>query len=304
MRKASEHGAGVDGRSSRVRRGPRAARARSRTRDGRCGAAPRKAAPRADGPAIAAPRARPPRPLTAGGHAAARAWRRRRRDRAALWARRGLALARAARPHHAGDAAAAALPRLLRGAALRSRRPRSPSRSSRSTCFADVAHQDAARAKQALGDIDGAAAHLRLAARIGPRQPQGVPLVDARQPVSSWRAGTTRRSARSPARRAGARRTSRSTRGTSRSRSCASGERGGGARRADRALSPACPRARATAASSSGSWPTTTALGRGAALPRSLRQAQHLGRGARARDRARRGDRGCAPRRWRPSPNG
>lgn len=32
----------------------------------------------------------------------------------------------------------------------------------------DVAHQDAARAKQALGDIDGAAGHLRLAARISP----------------------------------------------------------------------------------------------------------------------------------------
>jgi len=32
----------------------------------------------------------------------------------------------------------------------------------------DVAHQDAARARQALGDIDGAAGHLRLAARLGP----------------------------------------------------------------------------------------------------------------------------------------
>jgi tetratricopeptide (TPR) repeat protein len=32
----------------------------------------------------------------------------------------------------------------------------------------DVAHQDAARAKQARGDIEGAAAHLRLAARLGP----------------------------------------------------------------------------------------------------------------------------------------
>lgn len=32
----------------------------------------------------------------------------------------------------------------------------------------DVAHQDAARAKQAAGDVDGAAGHLRLAARIGP----------------------------------------------------------------------------------------------------------------------------------------
>ncbi|HVY48275.1 MAG TPA: tetratricopeptide repeat protein, partial [Minicystis sp.] len=32
----------------------------------------------------------------------------------------------------------------------------------------DVAHQDIARAMQALGDVDGAAGHLRLAARIGP----------------------------------------------------------------------------------------------------------------------------------------
>lgn len=32
----------------------------------------------------------------------------------------------------------------------------------------DVAHQDAARARQALGDVDGAARHLRLAARVGP----------------------------------------------------------------------------------------------------------------------------------------
>jgi tetratricopeptide (TPR) repeat protein len=32
----------------------------------------------------------------------------------------------------------------------------------------DVAHQDAARAAQALGDIDAAAGHLRLAARTGP----------------------------------------------------------------------------------------------------------------------------------------
>jgi tetratricopeptide (TPR) repeat protein len=34
--------------------------------------------------------------------------------------------------------------------------------------LSDVAHQDAARAKQALGDIDGAVGHLRLAARTGP----------------------------------------------------------------------------------------------------------------------------------------
>jgi tetratricopeptide (TPR) repeat protein len=34
--------------------------------------------------------------------------------------------------------------------------------------LSDVAHQDAARAKQAAGDIEGAAGHLRLAARTGP----------------------------------------------------------------------------------------------------------------------------------------
>ncbi len=34
--------------------------------------------------------------------------------------------------------------------------------------LADVAHQDAARAKQAQGDVEGAACHLRLAARVGP----------------------------------------------------------------------------------------------------------------------------------------
>jgi tetratricopeptide (TPR) repeat protein len=32
----------------------------------------------------------------------------------------------------------------------------------------DVVHQDAARAAQALGDVDAAAGHLRLAARVGP----------------------------------------------------------------------------------------------------------------------------------------
>jgi len=32
----------------------------------------------------------------------------------------------------------------------------------------DVVHQDCARAKQAMGDLDGAIVHLRLAARLGP----------------------------------------------------------------------------------------------------------------------------------------
>jgi tetratricopeptide (TPR) repeat protein len=34
--------------------------------------------------------------------------------------------------------------------------------------LSDVAHQDAARAHQALGDVDAAAAHLRIAARVSP----------------------------------------------------------------------------------------------------------------------------------------
>lgn len=34
--------------------------------------------------------------------------------------------------------------------------------------LADVMHQDAARAMQALGDVDGAAGHLRIASRVAP----------------------------------------------------------------------------------------------------------------------------------------
>lgn len=45
----------------------------------------------------------------------------------------------------------------------------------------EFAHQDAARAKQALGDIDGAAAHLRMAARVGPPK---------RRPFHWWTLGS------------------------------------------------------------------------------------------------------------------
>jgi tetratricopeptide (TPR) repeat protein len=45
----------------------------------------------------------------------------------------------------------------------------------------EFAHQDAARAKQALGDVDGAAAHLRMAARVGPPK---------RRPFHWWTLGS------------------------------------------------------------------------------------------------------------------
>jgi hypothetical protein len=38
----------------------------------------------------------------------------------------------------------------------------------------DVVHQDAARAALALGDLDGAAGHLRLAARVGSARQSGA----------------------------------------------------------------------------------------------------------------------------------
>ncbi len=45
----------------------------------------------------------------------------------------------------------------------------------------DVMHQDAARAKQAFGDVDGAIGHLRLAARLGPAR---------RRPFHYWTLGS------------------------------------------------------------------------------------------------------------------
>lgn len=46
----------------------------------------------------------------------------------------------------------------------------------------DVVHQDVARARQALGDIDGAATHLRMAARVGPA---------SRRAFHQWTLGST-----------------------------------------------------------------------------------------------------------------
>ena len=59
--------------------------------------------------------------------------------------------------------------------------------------LADVAHQDAARACQALGDVERAMGHLRLAARSCPASRARIPLVDARGPALSRRALRTSR---------------------------------------------------------------------------------------------------------------
>ena len=87
---------------------------------------------------------------------------------------------RAAPSNDAGDAPAAALPLILRAAPFRER-PRRPEQGVALAVLPDVAHQDAARAHQALGDIEGAVVHLRLAARTGPA---------SRRPFHWWTLGS------------------------------------------------------------------------------------------------------------------
>lgn len=85
----------------------------------------------------------------------------------ALWARRGLAVRR-----RLDATTQAMLLRQLYLAYYEERRFEKALEVSRQAVelavLPDVAHQDAARAAQALGDIEGAAGHLRLAARTGP----------------------------------------------------------------------------------------------------------------------------------------
>ena len=85
----------------------------------------------------------------------------------ALWARRGLACAR-----RLDATIQSMLLRQLYLAYYEDRRFAKALDVSRQnielSVLPDVAHQDAARAAQALGDLDAAASHLRLAARTGP----------------------------------------------------------------------------------------------------------------------------------------
>jgi len=84
-----------------------------------------------------------------------------------LWARRGLAL-----PVRIDRTTKAMLLRQLYLAYYEERRFQKAADVAEqlisTAVLPDVAHQDAARAKHALGDVEGAAGHLRLAARIGP----------------------------------------------------------------------------------------------------------------------------------------
>ncbi len=163
MRKASEHGDSVDGARS-VRTGSRGRRTKSTAttvaggggeapREKRAGNAPRRRAPAA---AALTPEEMLRRALGAETP----------RSRA-LWARRGLSLR--------GPLDRTTQAMLLRQLYLAYFETRRFERAAEVAdqvlslgVLRDVAHQDAARARQALGDIDGAVGHLRLAARTGP----------------------------------------------------------------------------------------------------------------------------------------
>jgi cytochrome c-type biogenesis protein CcmH/NrfG len=85
----------------------------------------------------------------------------------AMWARRGLA-----KPGSLDPTTQAMLLRQLYLSYYETRRFKEAAQVGEQAAelgvLPDVLHQDVARAKQALGDIDGAAGHLRLAARVGP----------------------------------------------------------------------------------------------------------------------------------------
>ncbi len=125
--------------------------------------------------------------------------------------------------------------------------------------LSDVAHQDAARAKQALGDIEGAVGHLRWRRARG-RRAGGRSTGGRWAACITWRAGTTRRSAR----------LARAARWGTRDKplyqghlavvQCESGKAVERARRADRSARR-CRQARGTAGSCSGRWPTSTIAG-------------------------------------------
>ncbi|WP_437597829.1 tetratricopeptide repeat protein [Sorangium sp. So ce590] len=162
MRKASEHGDSVDGARS-VRTGSRGRRTKSTatTVAGSGGDAPREKR------AGNAPRRRAPPPALTSEEMLRRALGAETPRSRALWARRGLSLR--------GPLDRTTQAMLLRQLYLAYFETRRFERAAEVAdqvlalgVLRDVAHQDAARAKQALGDIEGAVGHLRLAARTGP----------------------------------------------------------------------------------------------------------------------------------------
>jgi tetratricopeptide (TPR) repeat protein len=146
--------------SRRVPEGARGGRSASRRRDR---SAPPDDPPRAARAPAAARAKAPPSPEDALHRAMIAATARSR----ALWARRGLASrAPLDRTTHA------MLLRQLYLALFEQRRFQDAAEIAEQALafdvLRDVLHQDVARARQALGDVDGAIGHLRLAARVSP----------------------------------------------------------------------------------------------------------------------------------------
>lgn len=162
MRKASEHGDSVDGaRSVRPGSGGRRTKSTATTVAGSGEDAPREKR------AGSAPRRRAPAAALTPEEMLRRALGAETPRSRALWARRGLSLR--------GPLDRTTQAMLLRQLYLAYFETRRFERAAEVAdqvlalgVLRDVAHQDAARAKQALGDIEGAVGHLRLAARTGP----------------------------------------------------------------------------------------------------------------------------------------
>ncbi|WP_437286132.1 tetratricopeptide repeat protein [Sorangium sp. So ce406] len=169
MRKASEHGDSVGGARA-VRGGSGGASRRTKPGAGAIagsgGEAGLEDAPRKKRPS-SAPRRRAPAASLTPEEMLRRALGAETPRSRALWARRGLSLR-----GPLDRTTQAMLLRQLYLAYFETRRFERASEVAEQIValgvLSDVAHQDAARAKQALGDIEGAVGHLRLAARTGP----------------------------------------------------------------------------------------------------------------------------------------
>jgi tetratricopeptide (TPR) repeat protein len=144
------------GRAASDRSKPAARRARAGHKAGTPRKAEKPAAPRKPAPASPSPEELLQRAMAASTPRAR-----------ALWARRGLAARR--RIHRTTQSMLLRQLYLAHYEARRFEKALEIAEQMRTLdVLPDVAHQDAARAAQALGDVEAAAGHLRLAARVGP----------------------------------------------------------------------------------------------------------------------------------------
>ncbi|WP_233561267.1 tetratricopeptide repeat protein [Sorangium cellulosum] len=167
MRKASEHGDSVGGaRTVRGGSGGASRRTKPGAVAGSGGEVGLEDVPRKKRPS-SAPRRRTPAAALTAEEMLRRALGAETPRSRALWARRGLSLR-----GPLDRTTQAMLLRQLYLAYFETRRFERASEVAEQIValgvLSDVAHQDAARAKQARGDIEGAVGHLRLAARTGP----------------------------------------------------------------------------------------------------------------------------------------